>query len=667
MFVYIEGSYHYYIVILSIIIAVLASYFTLSLATKIFEAHGKLKYFWLLSASLVMGCGIWSMHFVGMLAFHLPVSMTYNTGLTLLSMFISMFSSLLALYITMVKRNALIFSSFFIGSGILAMHYIGMAAMIMPVEIIYDKKLVAASAVIAYIASYLALTLFSHYGKGATIPFFKWISAIIMGSAIGGMHYTGIAAANFKVIGNFEEVAHSLDLFLLFGVTIAIICILLITWSATFMEHYAVEKMAYHDALTGLPNRHEMNRFFRYELKDEEIGVICIDLDDFKMINDTLGHAVGDQLLQSFAARLKGLANKNNQFFRIGGDEFLCITRQYDAEENKQLAEEILKANQKIYLIEGYKVSITTSIGISMGDTEDTSVATLLKHADAALYLAKEAGKNQYFVYNCEIAVKEERIVELETELWHAIERKQLFVVYQPKWDLQNNQLCGFEALLRWQHPRLGLISPNEFIPIAEKNGLILPITEWVFEQVSLACKKWQIKGIVQPVSINVSRHSFQLRNIFEWIRTMTKTLDLNPKLLGVEITESTVMRNIDVMKHQIEELQSMGVTVSMDNFGTGYSSLSLLHQIPFDELKIDRFFIQELSTSKKHAILQAIISMADSMGVRVIAEGVESEGQAEKLFELGCHMVQGFLYSEPMEEHLVEEWIYQFTSINIG
>lgn len=667
---YIEGTYHSYIVILSIVIAVLAAYLTLSLVAKIFESHGKLKYFWLISASLIMGCGIWSMHFIGMLAFHLPITMSYKIDLTLLSMFMSMVSSFLALYITTWKRKdkiARFFSSFFIGSGILGMHYIGMAAMVMPVDIIYNWNIVTLSAVIAYLASYLALVLFGYYGSESANTIFKWGAAIVLGGAISGMHYTGMAAASFKVIGQIEERPHSIDFILLFGVVLAIFSVLLITWSVMFMERYAFEKMAYHDALTGLPNRREINRFFSRELQNEEIGVIGIDLDDFKNINDTLGHAVGDQLLQEFSARLKEFVQHDRQFFRIGGDEFLCITRQLTTTEIEQLANDILKVSEQSFDIQGYEVIITMSIGISTGHTENRSMTTLLKNADAALYLAKDGGKNQYFIYNCQMAIKDDQLQALEKDLWHAIEKKQLFLVYQPKWDLQENRLDGFEALLRWQHPSRGLILPNEFIPIAEKNGLILPITEWVLMEASMACREWQAKGILQPVSINVSRHSFQMNDFFKKIQLTMKKVGLNPELLGVEITESTIMQDVHTMKEQIEQLQSIGITVSMDNFGTGYSSLSLLDQIPFDELKIDRFFIQKLATPKKQAILQAMITMADRMGVKVIAEGVETKIEAEKLHELGCHMVQGFLYSEPMEAYLIEDWIYQFTSTKIG
>lgn len=667
---HIEGSYQYYIATLSIIVAILASSLTLSLVAKTFDARGKLKYFLLISSSLILGCGIWAMHFIGMLAFRLPVPVKYDTGLTILSMLSSMILSFIALYILMFKKHQhilLLFSSFFIGNGIISMHYFGMAGMVMPVEIIYNMKIVGVSALVAYLASYLSLTLFIYYRNHSPSRMYKWLAALAMGIAMSGMHYTGMTAASFKVTGKLEIVLQSLDVFLFYGVTLAVFSILVITWSSMFLEHHAIEKMAYHDALTGLPNRHDMNRFLQQERQDEEIGVICIDLDDFKTINDTLGHAIGDELLKRFVARLNELTRKNNQFFRIGGDEFLCLIRQCEREETEQLAQKILQANREIYQIEGYQITITTSIGISIGNSNDYSIATLLNHADAALYLAKEAGKNQYFVYNCDMAIKEERIVELETELWHAIERQQLFVVYQPKWNLENDQLAGFEALLRWQHPRLGLISPNEFIPIAEKNGLILPITEWVFEQVGLAYKRWEAKEIAQPISVNVSRHSFQLENIYEWIQAITKKLELDPKQLGIEITESTIMQNTHTMKQQIQALQSIGITVSMDNFGTGYSSLSLLNEIPFDELKIDRFFIQALATPKKLAILKAIITMADSMDVKVVAEGVEDEAQAKLLLDLGCHMVQGFFYSKPMEEHLVDEWICEFSSINIS
>lgn len=322
---YIEGSYNMYIVALSVVIAILASYSALNIAAKISYANGGMKYFWLFSGSFVMGSGVWSMHFIGMLAFEIHANMDYDASLTLLSMIASVLSSFIAFYITMpqiVNMKRLALGGFTMGSGIVAMHYIGMEAMIMPMEMSYDKGLLILSVIIAFIASYAALFLFLRFKNQRSASSLKWLSAIIMGTAICGMHYTGVKAARFQSHSHLIEHSQGIDLFLLYGVSITTLFILFISWGAMFFDRNVLEKMAYQDTITGLSNRNEMNKFFDTFISNESIGVLFIDLDKFKVINDTIGHNMGDLLISEVGARLQQFVRNDQRVFRIGGDEF---------------------------------------------------------------------------------------------------------------------------------------------------------------------------------------------------------------------------------------------------------------------------------------------------------------------------------------------------------
>ncbi|WP_147059564.1 bifunctional diguanylate cyclase/phosphodiesterase [Sporosarcina luteola] len=648
-----EGTYNIYIVALSVIIAVLASYSALNIAAKISNANGKMKYFWLFSGSFVMGSGVWSMHFIGMLAFEIHANMDYDASLTLLSMIASVLSSFIAFYITMpqiVDMKRLILGGFTMGSGIVAMHYIGMEAMIMPMELSYDKGLLLLSVVIAFIASYAALFLFLRFKNQRTASWLKWLSAIIMGTAICGMHYTGLKAARFHSHSHLTENTQGIDLFLLYSVLITTLFILFISWGAMFFDRNVLEKMAYQDAITGLPNRNEMNKFFDTFIGNETIGVLFIDLDKFKVINDTIGHDMGDLLISEVGARLQQFIRKDQRVFRIGGDEFLLVVKHCDEKWAEQLAKEILLSIKDVYRIEGNELYITASIGISIGTITSSNRFTLLKAADMAMYRAKKSGKNRYCLYNDALGLEEVRKMELEKDLQSALENNQFYIVYQPKWNVKTNRLYGFEALLRWEHPRLGVISPAEFIPITEETGLIVPITKWILEKVCHQCITWQTQGELQPVSVNLSNRLFQSGRLKDMVQNALEKANLKPHLLELEITESMVFYDVEDIILQLDSIRALGVRISMDDFGTGYSSIGLLDRMPIDTLKLDRLFTNDLDTPRKRAIMNAIIVMADDLQLDLIAEGVENEEHIESLTQLGCYLVQGYFYGKPMK-----------------
>lgn len=660
----IEGSYNYYIVALSVIIAVLASYSALSIAAKISLANGKTRFFWLLAGSLVMGNGIWSMHFVGMLAFHIHMTVSYDIWLTIGSLLASVISSFIAFYITIprnIKWYTMAVGGFIMGSGIVTMHYTGMEAMIMPVDIYYDKTLWVLSAVIALIASYAALLLFLRFRSQSSASWSKWLSAATMGAAICGMHYTGMEAAKMEYSATTDmvvEASTGADLFLLFGVTIVIFIILVVSWGAIFFDRHVLEKLAYLDSITGLPNRNEMNRFFDSHVGTEKLGVLFLDLDQFKAINDTLGHNIGDLLIQEVGIRLRQYIREDQQAFRIGGDEFLFIIKHCTPKRAEQLAHQILQSIKQVYHIEGNELYVTGSIGISIGSIQDSDRSVLLKTADTAMYKAKGLGKNQFCFYSHEMGLQLVRKMELEKDLQLALENKQFFIVYQPKWNVKTSSLVGFEALIRWEHPRLGLVSPGEFIQIAEGTGLIVPMTRWALEEACRQCKRWQLQGLEQPVSVNLSVRLFQTDSLQEIVRNVLDKVELEPHLLELEITESMVLYDINDIIRQLQSLRELGVRVSMDDFGTGYSSIGLLDRIPIDTLKLDRLFTNDLESPSKRAIINAIIMMADHLQLDVIAEGVETREHIEFLTQLGCHVMQGYYYGKPMRDNEIGEWL---------
>ncbi len=418
-----------------------------------------------------------------------------------------------------------------------------------------------------------------------------------------------------------------------------------------------IRHLAYHDSLTSLPNRMLFRDRFLHALalahrKKEILAMLFLDLDRFKKINDTLGHAAGDRLLQAVAERLKKMLREGDTIARLGGDEFMILLSGVKAvEDAAKVAEKILFAIRPSFTINGHELHITTSIGISLYPYDGHDTDTLVKNADIALYRAKEYGRNNYQLYTASMNARAFEQLALENSLRRALEREELFLMYQPLIDLKSRAISGLEALVRWQSSNGQVHPPDSFIPLAEDTGLIVPMGEWILNSACRQVKLWQAQGLqLYPVAVNLSAHQFQQQNLISEISKALEESHVEPQYLAIELTESTILKNADQAIDTLRELKLMGIQISIDDFGTGYSSLSYLKRFPVDALKIDRSFVNDcIENADDAAIVSAIISMAHSLKLQVVAEGVETGTQLEFLRSQNCDKMQGYLISPPV------------------
>ena len=418
-----------------------------------------------------------------------------------------------------------------------------------------------------------------------------------------------------------------------------------------------ISYMASYDALTGLPNRHQLNQRLHKALSSaqrhhDRVAVLFLDLDRFKYVNDTAGHAAGDTLLRNVSSRLSSCIRTTDLLARLGGDEFVIVVEDFDdAVHLKELAERVLACMREPFVIEGNEYHLGTSIGISVFPHDASDAPTLLRCADSAMYHAKESGRNNYQFFTTELNVRAQHRYALETNLRRALSEQEFLVYYQPKICLSTSRIVGAEALIRWQMPDVGLVPPNEFIPISEEIGLILPIGRWVLQQACRQTKLW--RDTLAPdlvISVNISPKQFQDPGLCRFIEQQLQETRLPPSALQLEITEGLLMGDMDMLLPVFAAIKAMGVCISLDDFGTGFSSLSYLQRFPIDNLKIDRSFIQKIPANQDSVVLtHAIIAMANALGMSVTAEGVENVEQMFFLADSGCQEMQGFYFSQPL------------------
>lgn len=795
---HVYGTYNMVLVLFSYLVATVASYTVLDLIGRISTSRGMQRWGWVAFGAVGMGLGVWSMHFVGMLAFSLSTSVAYDLNMVILSVIVVIAAAFIAL--TIVGRSKLTFPRLITGglllaTGISVMHYTGMAAM--QIDITYKPFYFTLSIVIAIIASNAALWLAFYLNQGKTLNkiVVKLASSLVMGAAVVGMHYTGMHAAQFQLRAESDMMSGIMldQTFLPYLIVIATLFTLGLSifgiyisnrfakkdseilqnerWYKSLFENnqdgilsidrelriidynsaitkltglpdswfkgnsisnlltfipedvlehtqgmvqkslngemrnypsaiihqsgqrvdlnvinvpvsvngqiagsYVIAKdvteekaakekiqhLAFHDELTGLPNRRWFNQELSQWIESGSAGftVMVMDMDRFKLINDSLGHTYGDIFLQEVSRRIQDcLRDYQMTLSRMGGDEFtlLCDGR-YGKDEITEVTERIIETVAVPYRLKENDFYVTVSIGISSYPDDGADPVQLLKNADTAMYEVKKNGKNGYQFYTRELHAQLQEKIELEGDLRQALAQGQLFLDYQPQADAETNQLIGVEALVRWQHPRKGVLSPSVFIPIAEETGMIYELGTWVLREACRQMKQWHDEGApLITVSVNLSSQQFHQANLTTYIKDILEETGLESRYLELEITESMMM-DPKVSSSILNELSESGIRISLDDFGTGYSSLSYLKLLPIHKLKIDRSFIRDITENvNDKAIVATIISMAKHLNMDVIAEGIETKEQLDILVDNHCREIQGYYYSKPLSANDME------------
>ncbi|UVE18381.1 EAL domain-containing protein [Pseudomonas sp. LS44] len=687
------------LVLLAYVVACVASYATLSIADRLaYASHARVRRAWRWAGALFLGGGVWAMHFIAMLAFRAPIDIQYDLPTTLLSLLIVCVAALLAMRSMEQLRPTLrqcVQAALCIGAGIVLMHYSGMAAIRSSATLYYDPWLFALSVVIAVVASFVALWLALRWRdlNERHHQWLKGLASLLMGGAIVSMHFTGMWAMSLVVpLGTPLSLPNDNDATQL-GVAIGIISVFAIgcglgaaaadrklqskesdlsrvnrLLSDLDRARALLQQAAQYDALTNLLNRRAFTELFgewlhSHAATGRALAVMFLDVDHFKRVNDSLGHDAGDHLLHEVAARIRGTLREQDVIARFGGDEFCILISLHTPDEARQLAERILQRMKEPILINGRSMVMSASIGISLYPEDGDSCEELLKHADLALYQAKSCGRNALQFFNHYLKHKVTLELQLEEELRQALTCDGgggLLLHYQPILDLRSGDVTKLEALLRWQHPRLGLLGPDRFLGIAEANGFITELDAWVLRRACVDLAGLVEQGHVElRVAVNCSALDLSHDDLPSIVAAALEGAGLRPQHLELEVTENALMSSVNQALGLLQRIRELGVSISIDDFGTGYSSLAYLKRLPLDTLKIDRSFLFDIPGSEADGeIVHAIIGMAHILRLQVVAEGVESAEQLAFLRGLGCDFIQGYLFSRPLPLELLGSFL---------
>ena len=668
------------LICVSLIVVFIASFTALDTAGRVAVSRGWSARFWLLVGGIAMGIGVWAMHFIGMLAMMLPMMMRYDTRLTIFSLLVAILASVLAFGQTVgglhLTRQRLLRGTLILGAGVAIMHYLGMYALLIEPQPEWNALLVALSVLIAFAASGLALWLAFHLRQGDHhLMLMRGLASLVMGIAIAGMHYVGMAAAEFSHSSMMQPHGVSIE-GLAVWVTLITLTILGVTLLSSMLDaqlraarlatrlnraNQELRQLAMHDNLTTLPNRVMLEQQLDLAIKqaminEHRFAVIYMDLDGFKAVNDTWGHHVGDRLLVAVAERLRSQLSNTMLLVRLGGDEFVLMA-ECDISAARQLAQKLVKVISSPFELDRYVLHVSLSAGIAIFPLHGRNRQELLFNADAAMYHTKHSGRNGWCLFEPAMSAATQHQLELANDLWEAIEREQMRLFYQPKFCSGGTRLMGFEALLRWQHPQRGLLTPELFLPRAEKTGQIIALGNWVIGEACRQLRIWHNQGHSDwTVSVNLSALQFHQRDLLTILTQTLARYQLPGSALMLEITEAIAMRDPAFSQQRIRELQQAGVSVAIDNFGIGYANLLHLKDLDASELKIDRSFINCLRPGSEDAtVVSAMLTLAQSLNLRMVAEGVETEEQQHLLTSLGFDALQGYLLGKPTPADRVE------------
>lgn len=663
-------------VLIAAIICGTGSLLAMRLFARTLRTSGASQVYWLVLCALVCGGTIWTTHFISMLGYKNNLAYGFDPVLTLLSLGVSVFMAGTGL--TCASRGKTRYSpeigGGFMGLGIAIMHYIGMTAYSISGRFVWDYEYVVASVLLSVIFGVLATSLVAR----PTNRFTKHGGAISLFLAICLLHFTGMTAISIVpdssiVIKN--ELLHADLLIAGISVIMAIILIIgaasyLIDLSAAQEAAHQYRTLAMHDSLTGLANRGHLNAHLAGILSNRSdahrITVAAIDLDRFKEINDVHGHPAGDEVLREFSDRLKKTLGPTVFIARTGGDEFVAIqTSALSESMTYSLGQKIVDVALQSIPFQGQGLSISASVGIAQAPEHGTTTGDLLSKADLALYRVKETGRNNHSLYEKSMDEKMRSRSGLAIDLRLALERSEFELYFQAQNDTQSREILGFEALLRWRHPKRGMISPLEFIPIAEETGLIHHIGAWVLSE---ACKEAATWSTKLKIAVNVAPSQLASRNLSDQVSEVLRLTGLEPERLELEITESGIIADQQHALQVMQQLKALGVKIAMDDYGTGYSSLSTLRNFPFDKIKIDREFIKSLDVdAQSAAIVMATLTLGLNLDIPVLAEGVETEEHIAFLSDAGCAEVQGFLFGRPIPQSDLHAFMTAATELKVG
>jgi len=676
------SQYDQLLVVISFVVAILASYTALNMAGRVVGSTGIAARVWLTGGGIAMGIGIWAMHFIGMLAMDVSMRLNYDLMQTALSMFIAIGASLFALWLVSrdhLRRRRLFTGAVILGSGIVAMHYTGMAALQVEPAIVWDMRWVALSVVIALLASLAALWLtFRLRRDAAQVALMRAGAAVLMGMAIAGMHYTGMKAAQFPVQvhmhhqgvnGSWLAVLVSVVALSILGITLLVSMFdarlqarTALLASSLAEANRELAQLALHDTLTRLPNRVLLEdrldqAINKADREGKLFALLFMDLDGFKAVNDAYGHDTGDKLLIAVTERLEQPLKGQYTLARIGGDEFVLLAEIDFPNDAASLASALVHVIDQPFSLELYDLVVTLSVGIAIYPHDGKNQRELMFNADAAMYHTKHMGRNGYHFFQPSMNTLAQKQLQLMNDLWLALDRQELHLVYQPKFQAPVGPIVGFEALLRWQHPSQGLLCPDQFLPLAEKSGLIIPIGNWVIDEACRQLRVWHLEGHTEwSMAVNLSTLQFEQPLLVETVMSSLARHRIPPHTLILEVTETTAMNNPDESVRVLTELTQAGVKASIDDFGTGYSSLLYLKKLPACELKIDRAFVKDLKGEGDDAtIVAAIVALAKTLNLKVVAEGVETQEQQAFLTRLGCNTLQGYLLGKPVSAQTIK------------